>query len=48
MIPFYMTSERVKHTTISNSEIILWNEWFSVIRVNDTYIFQWADPDLRR
>ena len=48
MIPFYMTPERVNHSTISNNEIILWTEWFSVISVNGTYIFQWADTDLRR
>ena len=40
--------ERINHSVISNCEIILWNDYFSVIKVNDNYIFQWADRDLRR
>ena len=40
--------ERINHSTISNTEIILWTEYFEIIKVNNDYIFQWADYDLRR
>ena len=45
---FEMSKERINHSTISNSQIILYNDLFSLIKVNDNYIFQWADKDLRR
>lgn len=40
--------EKINHSVVSDSDIIVWNEYFSIIRYKDEYIFQWADRDLRR
>ena len=40
--------ELINHSVINNTEIILWTDYFDIIKVNNDYIFQWADKDLRR
>ena len=41
-------TEKINHSTISNTEIILYNDFFSLIKVYDTYIFLPADKGLKR